>query len=185
MAWEHLQSRLLHSFKIFNLIIDKVRNKKTGQELDLVMVSGPDAANVICLTPDGLLVMVRQYRFGTREWTIELPGGLVEKEENIEKACARELLEETGYKAERWQYIGKVPSNPVFMDSYVHHFIAWDASYVQEPQLDEEEVMEVQLVSMDELAAAISSGDVSHPHTLSALMKAKGDFVFNFAKKLD
>jgi len=69
---------------------------------DFYILESRDWINIIPLTDDHQVVMIRQYRHGSREVTLEIPGGLVDPGDTPKKAAVRELLEETGYQAKKW-----------------------------------------------------------------------------------
>lgn len=111
----------------------------------------PDWANAFCLTKDGRVVMVKQYRHGIGEESIELPGGVVEESESIEEGVKRELLEETGYQFEKLEYLGKISANPSTTNNLMHMFLATGGEKVAEQNLDEAEEVEVLYMTIDEV----------------------------------
>lgn len=158
--------------RLFKLRNDLYRNPRTGNTLQVAILESKDAANVVAFTPDGKLVLVHQFRFGTREWTLEIPGGQLDNhDEPPLLAAQRELAEETGYTGGEWTYLGKVPANPVFMDNYIHHWLARGVAKTQATNFDEGEDIEIVALPLDEVAALVREGKINHPHTLSALAR--------------
>ena len=103
--------------------------------------------NVVALTEDGKAVLVKQFRHGTRETTLEIPGGAVDPGDRSPLAAARrELREETGYVARRWTRIGLVQPNPAFQTNACTTFLAEMCRRAGEPDPDEGEELEVVLV---------------------------------------
>ena len=96
-------------------------------------------------------VMVRQWRHGAREISLEFPGGVFEKGENAETAAARELREETGYEAQKIEQLGVFYPNPAIMSNRVHFFLATDLKTPLQQQLDEDEYLEVETVAWEEV----------------------------------
>ncbi len=178
-GWEYIRERKAHSFSLFDLRIDTVKNLRNQEEMYMLVVQSKDAANVIAITEDDKILIIEQFRFGTKEWTLEFPGGLIEPEEDIQQACARELLEETGYEARYWTYLGKVPSNPVFIDAHIHHFLAKGAVKVQDVNLDDGEQIIVHLFTREEFNALIKKGGINHPHSLSAIFMTLSNVDFS------
>jgi 8-oxo-dGTP pyrophosphatase MutT (NUDIX family) len=96
-------------------------------------------------------VMVRQWRHGARELSLEFPGGVFEKGENAETAAARELKEETGYSAGKIQKLGEFSPNPAIMSNRVHFFLATELNSPAGQQLDEDEYVEVETHTVEEV----------------------------------
>jgi 8-oxo-dGTP pyrophosphatase MutT (NUDIX family) len=102
--------------------------------------------------PEGKkFVMVRQWRHGVKEISLEFPGGVFEPGENAAEAAARELQEETAFKAGKIQKIGEFNPNPAIMSNRVHFFLAEDLQDTGKQDLDEDEYVEVELVSRGEV----------------------------------
>ncbi|MDH4207517.1 MAG: NUDIX hydrolase, partial [Anaerolineae bacterium] len=121
-----------------------------------------DWVNVIPLTPDKQVVMVRQYRHGSREVTLEIPGGLASPDDSPEDAARRELLEETGYEAEQLVFLGSACPQPAILDNRSITYVAKDVRLVRDPHLDETEDIELVLVPLSEIAELISSGQINN-----------------------
>jgi len=130
-----------------------------------------DSANVVALTDNLEVVMVDIFRFGSRDRSLEIPGGMVDAGEEPLHAAQRELLEETGYVASEWSYLGYCYSNPVFMDSKVHHFVAFQARPAASATPEMAEDIQIQLVPVNQLASTAYQS-IHHPHTISALGRA-------------
>jgi ADP-ribose pyrophosphatase len=120
------------------------------------------------VTKDGRIVLERQYRYGSDTIHLELPaGGLGEREDPL--ACAkRELLEETGYEAARWELVGSYYAEPVRASVKAHVFLAADAEKTREPHPDPTEVMEVELATFGEFRANLRDGTIDVSHVLIA-----------------
>lgn len=169
--WLRLRSEEGPDLKLFKVRFDHMRNARNGQIGRMVVLEAPDSVNVVALAEDGQLLLSKQYRFGTEEMTLECPGGIVDPGEAHRTAAERELREETGYSSTQWRYLGCVPSNPVFMDNYCHHWLALGATATHALDLDAEEAIEPFLLPLSELKAAVKAQQISHPHTLSALAR--------------
>lgn len=169
--WELLESRPLPPMILFRPRWDLLRNPRTGQALERLVLETPAWVNVVALTEELRLVVVRQYRFGTRSVTTEIPGGLVELGEEHGAAARRELREETGYSAERWTYLGAVEPNPAFQDNLCHHWLAEDARLTHPQDLDGGEDIEVATLALDQVRRAILAGEIRHALVLTALTR--------------
>ena len=158
--------------KLFEARFDFIKNPRNGITEKKIILSGGNAVNIIALTSANEIVLVRQYRFGTASYTLELPGGLVDPDESLVKAAERELEEETGYTCgEKLIPLGKIGQNPVFMDSYVHHFLALDVKLTKQQTLDAGENIEVILMPIEELKFRWQKGEIEHPHSVNALLR--------------
>ena len=156
------------NIKLFDVQYQFVRHEETGHRTKIIILDSVDSCNVIAITPDKTVVMTRQFRFGIGDYTLEIPGGFVEKDEDPSDAVKRELEEETGYVSGNWKYLGKIPSNPVFQNSYIHHFVAYDAQPVGNLNWDDSEEIEVELVPLGQVKNDLLAGRFQHPHTISA-----------------
>jgi len=109
--WRRLGSERLQRCVVFDL--DRVRfEPPEGPAKDFWVVEAPDWINVIPLTDDGRVVLVKQYRFGIEGFTLEIPGGMCDGAEPPLDAARRELREETGYEARELVPLGWVHPNP-------------------------------------------------------------------------
>lgn len=150
---------------------DTLTNPRTGQSMQRTVLETPDWVNVVALTPERRLVVVRQYRFGIEGITTEIPGGVVDRGEAHEEAARRELREEAGYTAESWSYLGAVEPNPAFQDNLCHHWLAERATITHGQELDSGEDIEVSTLALEEVREAIQSGSIRHALVLTALAK--------------
>src|SRR3989344_4613755 len=106
-----------------------------------------EAVYIAAFTKKNELILVRQYKAGIDDITLEVPAGYIERGESPLQAAKRELLEETGYRARSWKRIGKFYSNPTKMrGGFLYFFLAENAHRVAEQNLDLTENIEVQLL---------------------------------------
>jgi 8-oxo-dGTP pyrophosphatase MutT (NUDIX family) len=106
----------------------------------------------VCITTDNQMVMVKQYRHALGEVCIETPGGCVDDtDRDLQAAIAREILEETGYRFEHYEYLGKVSPNPSTNNNLMHMFLATGGIKESEQALDHNEEIEVVLYTIDEV----------------------------------
>lgn len=145
--------------------------------LSFYRIVSPDWINVIPLTDEGNVLFVRQYRFGSESFTLEIPGGMCDPGEEPLESARRELLEETGYAAARWTSLGAVHPNPALQPNRCHSFLARGLTSVAPPSPDEHESFEALQLSLDEVRSAISSGRITHSLVISAfhLLELSGE----------
>jgi len=146
-----------------------MRSPESGSAHDFFVLDAPDWVNVIPLTPDEKVVCVRQYRAGTDTVTLEIPGGMIDPgDPTPTAAAAREMREETGYLADRYEDLGVVAPNPAIQSNRCHTICAVDA-YRDGPQaLDGSEVIDVELVDLSDIPSLITSGRITHSLVVAA-----------------
>jgi 8-oxo-dGTP pyrophosphatase MutT (NUDIX family) len=167
-SWKLLGSRDVSDHRIFSIRHDLYRFEPTGAERDFVVLDCPDWVNIIPLTDDGQVVLIRQFRHGTRNVTLEIPGGVVEAHETPEAAAVRELSEETGYVPAWVKSLGFVSPNPAIQGNRSHTFLAEGCRLAAEPQPDSFEQIEVLLRPLEDIPALIRSGEISHSLIVAA-----------------
>lgn len=138
-----------------------------GEEREALVLASPDWVNVVPLLADGRVVMVRQWRFGVAAPTLEIPGGVVE-ESSWRDAAARELEEETGYRAAELRQLGEVSPNPAVFANRCGTFLATGLARVGRPQQDVDEDLTVELVPLADVPRLIRSGEIHHALVIAA-----------------
>jgi len=166
--WPCVRSRSEQSFRVFSIRTDTTISPRTGIEHDFYIIESRDWINIIPLTADRQVVMVRQYRHGSKEVTLEIPGGLVDSGDTLEKAATRELLEETGYEAEEYVKIGAVSPNPAIFGNRCYTFLARNVRKVRNPMPDQTEDIEVVLLPRSEIPEMIRKGEIDHAIVVAA-----------------
>lgn len=167
--WEKLNSEEVANYRIFKMRRDVRRSPRTGTDHSFFVLESPNWVNVVALTADEQVVMIHQFRHGTAEITLEIPGGMVDPHENDPaEAIRRELLEETGYVADEIIHIGKVHPNPAFLDNLCHTYMALNARWLQAPQFDGAEDIAVELVHLADVPRLIGNGRITHALVIAA-----------------
>ena len=169
--WKLTSSNQDKSYRVFSLRTDHAISPRTGQEHDFFIVECPPWVNVIPLTPENKVVMVRQYRHGTRSVTLEIPGGLVENNDTPEEAAVKELREETGYQTSEMIPLGSVHPNPAIQDNQCYTFLARDVFLAGKQQQDDKEDIEVLLCPISEIPRLIKEGEITHSLVLAAFYR--------------
>lgn len=159
--WELLGSRLDKDYRVFQIEISEARSPRTNQVSEFYTISTRDWVNIIPITENNEVVMIRQYRHGSREITLEIPGGLVD-DEGPEQAAVRELLEETGYAGEKVTHLGATNPNPAIFNNLCHTYLVEKARKVQGKNLDADEDIEVLLVPLADIPGLLEKGAINH-----------------------
>ncbi|MEM4657700.1 MAG: NUDIX hydrolase [Candidatus Methanosuratincola sp.] len=167
--WEARRSEKLNSLSIFSTRKDYCVSPTTGIEHPFYVLETPTWVNVIAITPSDEMVLIRQFRHGTRTITIEIPGGSVDEGEAPLEAAKRELLEETGYASCNWLEIGVVHPNPAFQDNVCYTYLAQGAEKVADQNTDGTEEIEVFLAPAGDVIDYIASGRITHSIVIAAL----------------
>ncbi len=169
--WPKLGTRAGEPMVLFRPRWDTLRNPRTDEVMERLVLETLDWVNVVALTPEGKLVCVLQFRFGTGEVTLEIPGGALDLQEPHGNAARRELREETGYTAESWTYLGFVEPNPAFQTNRCHHWLAKGARRTHDLELDSGEDITVVELALDEVRARVLRGEIRHSLVLTALAR--------------
>jgi len=170
-VWQMVQSEYLARCRVFDVRRDLSTNPRDGREHDFFVIEAPDWINVVPLTTEGQVIMIEQYRHGTGEATLEIPGGMVDKGELPRDAAARELLEETGYQARIISGLGETRPNPAIQNNWLHSFIAEDCVFHEAPQFEGSEHTAVRLVDLHDVPLLIADGTIDHALVIVAFHK--------------
>jgi 8-oxo-dGTP pyrophosphatase MutT (NUDIX family) len=144
------------------------RSPGTGLPHDFFVLDGNDWVNVVPLTKGNAVVLIHQFRAGTRTVTLEIPGGSVETGESALAAAKRELREETGYVSRRWTRIGVVDPNPAIQTNRCTTYLAEGCTRAGDPAPDGSEELSVELHPASSIDTLVRSGRIRHALVLAA-----------------
>lgn len=130
-----------------------------GREVRFDLKLEPRCVAILALTKENEVVLAKQFRPGPNRVLLEMPGGGVEPDEDPQAAAARELLEETGYQGELQFVTASVDCAYSTLERF--NFVAINCERVSEPQLDENEFVEVVTLPLDDFRALLRSGELS------------------------
>jgi ADP-ribose pyrophosphatase len=161
-TWRVKGSETVADCRVFHVRKDVCEDPRNGRAHDFFVIEAPDWINVIPLTPDGHVVLIEQYRHGTGELTLEIPGGMVDEGESPRETAEREMLEETGYTAREFIALGSLHPNPAIQNNRIHTFLALDAEFKRAPVFESTEHTIVRLFPLTEVPRLIAEGRITH-----------------------
>ncbi len=169
--WKIISTKMNESFGIFDVRTDRALSPRTGMEHDFYILESSDWVNVIPLTRLEEVILIRQYRHGIRETTLEIPGGMIEKGDSPEDTARKELREETGYIASEMILIGMVYPNPAFLNNRCHTYLALDVSRTGKQDQDPKEDIEIVIKPLEDIPGLIRTGEIRHSLVLAAFYR--------------
>lgn len=152
-----------------------------------------DYCIIVASDEQGRYLCVKQFRQGIKEVTTEFPAGGIERKdgrqygtqhgetvaEDALAAAKRELLEETGYESDQWNYLMAIPSNATIADNYAHIFTAKNCRKAGAQHLDETEFLRVRKYSVPEIEEMIAKGQFQQAiHIMAWLLSQRGDVIY-------
>jgi 8-oxo-dGTP pyrophosphatase MutT (NUDIX family) len=167
--WETLGSRPVATTAVFDVRAVRRRHPVRGTEREFVVIDAPDWCNIVALTPGGQLVLVNQFRQGSDDFSLEVPGGVMGGGEDPVAAALRELREETGYTGARVRLLGRVHPNPAIQSNRCHLVLVEAAERTAAQEWDQDEEIEVVTAPVADVLAWARSGRITHALTLNAL----------------
>jgi len=171
--WSTVQENKEYQTPIFNLFKRSMRLEAADEQNhgEFYVLEAPEWINVIPVTIENEVVLVEQYRYGIEAPTLEIPGGMVDPGESPKESAERELLEETGYRANKWESLGKVSANPAIMNNFTHMYLAGGCRFEGAENPDMHERINVHLLPIDDFLDRVADGTIHHSIVVAAVAR--------------
>ena len=163
-----LRRKLFYQGRKFSFEVNRYRlpNKVEGE---MECIRHPGGALIVPFNSDGQLMLLRQYRFSVQRRILEFPAGTVELGEDPSRTAEREVQEETGFQASNLKKIGEILLAPGYSDEIIYIFLATGLEKMEVPLAqDDDEDIEVLLMSPEQVADAIASGELTDAKSIAA-----------------
>ena len=168
--WDLQEDELHADCRIFEVRKQTLRRRSDGAEGDFYVLNTNDWVNVLALTSEDELVLVRQFRYGSKEFSLEPPGGVVEKGEDPMVAGLRELQEETGYVGENAELLGIVRPNAAILSNRCHVILVRNVKKTALLNFDQHEELVTELYPVRELKERVRAGEITHSIGLNSIL---------------
>lgn len=171
--WQVIDNQFVFDCSIFKVSREHCIHPKDGRSGEFFVLHCPDWVQVLALTPERNIVLIRQFRFGTKRISLEIPGGIIEVGEDPVMAAERELLEETGFRGENAQLLTTIYPNPAIQDNKLYTVFIENCRLVTGQALDRLEEIEFLTIPVHHLWERIRQGEIDHGVALDALLFLK------------
>lgn len=162
-AWVRQESSTVCETRVFDVLRQRSRSPRTGEPHDFFVLETCDWVNIVPVTADDEVVLIRQFRHGIEDFTLEIPGGMVDDTDASPLVAAgREMLEETGYGSDDIVPLGSIHPNPAIQANHCHSFLARNAERRAAPTFEGTEETEVVLEPLARIPDLIRSGSITH-----------------------
>ncbi len=165
-----LSSRTVFAGRRIQVRVDRLR-LPGGREHDFEMIHHPGAAAVVPLLATGEVLLLRQYRYATGGWLLEIPAGTLSPGETPEACAARELQEETGFQAAALQPLGWIWTTPGFTDERIWLYLATGLSAGRQA-LDDDEILTLARMPLVQAVTMAAGGEIVDGKSVAALLRA-------------
>jgi ADP-ribose diphosphatase len=173
-----LHSEMIYEGPVFGVRRDEVL-EPNGLHTRREVITHPGSVVVLPVLPDGRIVLIRQYRHATRQYLWELVAGRIDVGENIQQAAARELIEETGYRADKFRVFLEMFPTPGFLEERMYVLLATRLS-VGDAEPEEDEKITVKSFSRPQIEKMIRDNDLRDAKSISGLL-----YYFRFLARTD
>lgn len=173
LPWDILHSeKIFDETQIFHIYRQHCRQPQSALEGHFYVLDCPNSVQVIARTDDGQLILVEQFRFGSREISLETPAGLMEKGETPIGAALRELEEETGFAGETPQILAALRPNPAIQNNQLYVVFVDRCRKIGPCHPDPLEELSVKQLPIADVLATIQCGAITNGLVVAALLLA-------------
>ena len=155
---------------IFNFVTENL-TLPNGRDTEMAFIRHPGSTAVVPLLDDNTVVMEVQYRHPVGEYLLEIPAGTLEPGESPLNCAKRELMEETGFRAQELIMLGKIHMIPAYSDEEIHVFIAKGLTPAKQ-NLDPDEIIEVVKYPLEKALQMIEEGEITDALTILSIQMA-------------
>ena len=162
--------KTLYQGKVFSLVAENVTldNEVTT---DIEYIQHPGATAIIPMLDRTHVILIKQYRHALKKEIWEIPAGTLDPQESVIACAQRELIEETGFSADRWHNLGEIMPVPGYSNERIHIFLAAGLQSA-ERNLDEDEIIDVHEIEFETTLDMIRRGDIQDAKSISGLFMA-------------
>ena len=169
--WVRKELSMIADCRVFSVHESTSVSPKTDKEHSFYVIDSADWVNVVPVTSTNEIVCIRQFRHGSEEISLEIPGGLIDPGEDPIVAAARECMEETGYETGELVSLGVLNPNPAIFPNKLHTFVAPNAKPVASVSNTSTEHTEVHLIPMEQVSELLVSGEIDHALVAATLWR--------------
>lgn len=161
---------VIYSGKVVKLTLQNVM-LPDGRKAKREIIRHSGGVAIIAFKDKDTVLLVEQYRKPIDKMLLEIPAGKIENGEDIEACGIRELEEETGYKSNKFTYLGKIVTSPGFADEYIYIYRADDVYKGRDDIGDADEFINIHEVSLSKIKEMIKNGEIIDAKTICAFMQ--------------
>jgi ADP-ribose pyrophosphatase len=172
LKWKTISSEYIVKRPWATLRVDNCELPDGRITKEYYVLEYPNWVNVVAITEDEKVIMVKQYRHSGGFVSIEIPGGVIDGDEYPVAAAKRELLEETGYLFEDFELVSTVYPNPATSNNVTYCYLAKGGIKVQDQNLDEHEDIDVEFYSIDEVKTMLLKNEIPQALHVTGLLYA-------------
>ncbi len=172
MNWKLLESKYVYRDRWLRARADKCELPDGRIMEPYYVIEVPDWTNMVIITKEKRIVLVRQYRHALGTTTLELPGGILEQGESPKESAIREMHEETGYVSDEVEFLMKISPNPALNNNTAYFFLAINAEKLTDTKFDPFEDIVIETFSKDELKQLLEEGKLQHGVQQGAIYQA-------------